>query len=345
MSVNPWQNRLSPILGPLGRIYSFCVARKQEFALGKSKKFPIPTISIGNISMGGTGKTPFCEFLAGHLAKNGIKGVILSRGYKSKSGSYPRLVDAGDDPAICGDEPLMMARSLRGRFQVVVDPLRLRGGNWALENLDPDVFILDDGFQHVRVKRDLNMLLLTPCDLEQGWNRVFPAGMWREDKKALGRADMFMINTWGQDAGRIKKAASKRENFLRGPVFYFNIEVEGLEDQATGEKTAGIETRDYLLVTGVANPGKVYNSAEKLLGYPPREHLAFADHYEFGPDFRQKIRIRAQKAGISDILCTTKDAVKIKPDPELKFWVMLPRINILENQAGLLFQRLKLFLP
>jgi tetraacyldisaccharide 4'-kinase len=337
MSVNTWQNRLSPILAPLSLAYSLCVARKQKSGLEKSEKLPLPVISIGNIAMGGTGKTPVCEYLAGRLAETGIKGVILSRGYKATPGTCPFLVDPDGDPLTCGDEPLMLARSLQGRFQVVVDPVRLRGGEWAMRNLDPQVFILDDGFQHVLLRRDMNILLLTPHDLGQGWDRVFPAGMWREGKKALTRADLFLVNTLGQGTREISALAEKRAIPAMGQVFFFSLEALGLEDLSTGEESAGIDSRPYLLVTGVAGPERVYKTAADMLGRAPAVHLVFNDHHPFGPGSMRRIKKAAASCKVRDIVCTAKDAVKLSPAPGLRFHVIRTTLRFEDDgQSGFL---------
>ncbi len=339
MSLSSWQKMLSPILSPAGRIYSLGVAIKQGLDGRKALKLPLPTISIGNMAMGGTGKTPLCQFLAAHLAQKGMKPAILTRGYKSKPKSLPHLADAGDSALSCGDEPLMLARTLKGQALVIVDPDRRRGALCGLKHFNPDVFILDDGFQQVRVKRDLNILLLTPYDLEHGWNRVFPAGMWREGEKALERADMFLVNTWGQEMSRVKEMASARGLFSMGSVFFFSIEAEGLQDAHTGERSLDIHSRPYLLLTGVANPGKVVDSCVKLLGYEPASHLIFPDHYSFGHGFEAKLRPAVQQSGVRDLLCTSKDAVKINPLTDVNVWELLTRVKILTSQDDSFFQR------
>lgn len=339
MSVSTWQHRLSPILAPLGRAYAFCVALRQKSCLKKAEKLPLPVISIGNIAMGGTGKTPVCEFLAHSLAEAGQKGVILSRGYKAARGSYPRLVDPDGEPGACGDEPLMLARSLRGRFQVVVDPVRLRGGEWAMRNLHPGVFILDDGFQHVLAARDLNILLLTPHDLGQGWDRVFPGGMWREGKKALTRADLFLVNTLGQDIREISALAHKRGIPETGPVFFFSLQAAGLEDLLTGRESAGIAGRPYLLVTGVANPRRVYKTARGMFGRAPAMHLAFRDHHFYGPGSMRRINKAAAARKVKDIVCTAKDAVKLAPGSGLRFHVIKTALKFEDDGQSLFLEK------
>ncbi len=147
----------------------------------RSRRLPCFVISIGNITAGGAGKTPMAVYLAELLAGMGRRPVVISRGYKGSLNSGAGLVGDGDqvfmDAGKAGDEPFMMA--LRKRFSVVVGKDRYRAGLLAMEQLNPDVVILDDGFQHVRLKRDLDILLLDH-DRPLGNHRILPAGRLRE---------------------------------------------------------------------------------------------------------------------------------------------------------------------
>ena len=142
---------------------------------------------MGNISWGGTGKTPVVGWLLGWAAQKKLKAVVLSRGYKGKPPALPFLVEACGSPLESGDEPLMLAKLFPGA-SVLVDPVRSRAVRFAEKTLSPGLFVLDDGFQHLGVSRDLNILLLTPDDLGAGWNRVIPGGTWRENSGALADA-------------------------------------------------------------------------------------------------------------------------------------------------------------
>ncbi|MFW6036375.1 MAG: tetraacyldisaccharide 4'-kinase [Desulfonatronovibrio sp.] len=319
---------------PLGKVYGFASRLCLKLRKRRSAWLPVPVVSVGNISMGGTGKTPVCAFLAENFAEKGRKPVILTRGYKSGVKKYPHLVSTDDDPGVCGDEPLLLARTLAGKADVVVDPARVRGASWALQKLKPDIFILDDGFQHVQINRNLDLVLLTPYDLQEGWNKVFPQGLWREDKRALGRADICLVNLWGRSIGEIKDLVAEKAELKKCPVFYLDMQVQGVKNLDTGQIAADIAQRPYLLVTGVANPQKIVLSARDFLGYAPSSHMALPDHHRFGPETLKEMTVLAEKLGVKDIICTSKDAVKITSPALLRVWEIIIRPAIADMQEN-----------
>lgn len=165
----------------------------------KSRKLPVPVISVGNLTLGGTGKTPTVLWVAETLARHGKKPAILSRGYGSEAPDEINVVSDGRtllmDPVSAGDEPAMMAQRLP-QVPILTGVVRYRAGLHALEKLDVDCFVLDDGFQHLPLARDLNLLLL---DHKQpfGNGNVFPAGELREPLTALDRAQFVVVTRSG----------------------------------------------------------------------------------------------------------------------------------------------------
>ncbi len=320
------------LLSPLGNIYAFCARIHSGIRRARAVQMPVPVISVGNISMGGTGKTPVCALLAEYFSAEGRKPVILTRGYKSRPKALPHLVDVRDNPVECGDEPLLLARMLINKAKVVVDPRRVRAARWAMTNLDPGLFILDDGFQHVGIKRTTDLVLLTAHDLEAGWNRVFPAGCWREGEQALQRADIFLINIWGRDIRDMQYLVNRQPVLSRQMVFFMDIQVQGLRAVHCGEQVQSIDQRPYILATGVANHNKVVSSVHRFLGYSPHSHLPFPDHHDFGPESVKAIMALARESGAQDIICTSKDAVKLGPVPGFRVWEMITCITIFHGQ-------------
>jgi tetraacyldisaccharide 4'-kinase len=263
---------------------------------------------VGNISWGGTGKTPVCSYLLSWAEKRGLTPALLTRGYKAKPDVLPLHVKADMAPGKCGDEPLLLAGD-HPQSLILVDPVRSRAGQWALARHDPDLFILDDGFQHLKVRRDLDLVLLAPQDLMQGWNRVQPWGTWREGASALRRAGCFMVNCTGLDYKEmLQPAREKLERFGR-PVFFFRLQVKGLIN------AEGLEVRlpdgPYWLVTGVARPERVSREATHAFGRGPQKHVALPDHAAFDRLSVKRILAQARKAGVSGLVCTPKDADKI----------------------------------
>ncbi len=315
------------ILLAVSRIYSRAMTLRQDHLLKKSWTAPAPVVSVGNISMGGSGKTPLCAWLLQHLESMGHKPVLLSRGYKARPPRYPHLVHSRDDPVTSGDEPLMLSR-IPGRSRIVIDPSRKRAAGWAVKHLSPSVFVLDDGFQHLGLHRDLDLLLLTVRDLGGDWDMVFPRGRWREGVQALKRADVFLVNIQGQPVEEVIKSAAARLEAFRRPVFFFQIKVNSL--QRLGDKVSkfNIQGRPYLLISAVAGPEKIFSSAREFLGYPPEKHLVFPDHHPLDHRAVKQLFQLANEMVVQDILCTTKDAVKLQPQAGLNFWIL---------QTGLLF--------
>lgn len=308
------------LLRPAGRVYAAGMrvrsALYSTWLLG-SWRPPRPCISVGNISLGGKGKTPLAQWLLQAAAMENQTPVLLTRGYRASPPYYPFWVRSDSRPSESGDEPLMLARSCK-RALVVVDPRRDRGGQWILERNRPDLFVLDDGMQHLRVERDLDLVLLDSRDLTRDWNMVLPSGPWREGKKALQRADAILLNIPQHREEEMFARLWARFNPEHRPVFSFHLETVGLK----GLDGSGVEHppgEPYLLFSGVGSPEGVKESAADLLGCPPQRHLVFPDHHPFSSEDWDKIRRTADNLRCRTIVCTAKDAVKLegKSDPRL----------------------------
>jgi len=281
-----------------------------------------PCISVGNIRWGGTGKTPFCQWLLHWAESRNLRPVLLTRGYKAQPPYLPYLVRPDAPVAQAGDEPLLLAQSAPGSH-IIVDPKRIRSGPWAWKQFHPDLFVLDDGFQHLPVIRDLDLVLLLPDDVDQDWNKVVPSGPWREGTKALARADVFLIKADEQACIKLRPLIESRLKRFNKPYFFFSLEPCGLTDLSSNQQTQILE-RPYLLISGVGHPCSVEQTATNLLSATPRKHLAFADHYAFRHRDLHRILHEAQSLKVADVVCTAKDAVKLKPllSPEtaLRWW-------------------------
>jgi len=310
------QALLSPLLWPAGKAYSLAMRLRERRWLkgGERWRPPVPCISVGNISMGGSGKTPLCDWLLGWAIDKGLSPVLLTRGYKAKPPQLPYVVEPHDNPERAGDEPLMLARAHPGA-RVVVDPLRKRSGPYAWERFRPDLFVLDDGFQHLAVERDLDLVLLHPDDLTRGWNRVFPAGMWREGKAALARASAFCIKVPSGETSAfatLRSTIEERLTPLGKPVFPFEIVVTGLRGLYDSESLIDLGGRPYLLAAGVGRPAQVAATAASCLGYPPVEIMAFPDHHAYTAADVRRMLERAKALSCPRVLVTPKDAVKLQ---------------------------------
>lgn len=161
---------------------------------GSSSRVEVPVLSVGNLTLGGTGKTPIVAWIARRLSDSGVRPAIVSRGYRGKAGRGPLLASSGDGPtcdaALCGDEPFLLASTLPG-VMVVVGSDRVAGALLA-HSRGADVIVLDDGFQHRRLDRDLDIVLLDAGD-PFGGGRLLPAGRLREPLGGLRRAHAVLI--------------------------------------------------------------------------------------------------------------------------------------------------------
>lgn len=271
-----------------------------------------PVVSVGNISWGGTGKTPLVDYLLDHTAQRRLRTAVLTRGYKAAPPELPFPVSNEDDPNQAGDEPLMLARRHPDTL-VLVDPKRSRAAAWAEKNAAPHLLFLDDGMQHLAIERDLDLVLLRPDDMLENWNRVLPAGTWREGKKALERADAFLMKADEQTLASLLPVIEKRLKPFNRPFFSFDLKPVGLTKLMPFGKTLPETMPDlggeaYTFLCGTGNPSQVKQTAEALLKRPPAKELLFLDHHAYTGTDAEK----AASFGLP-IVCTAKDAVKLTP--------------------------------
>ena len=191
--------RLVSVFYELGQGVRARLYRRKTF---KSRRLKCRVISIGNLTLGGTGKTPTVMMVAETLRQKGYRPAILSRGYGGQSRKPVNVVNDGRQtllsPKMAGDEPVMMARRLK-TIPVLTGRNRYETGKYAMDHFGVDVLILDDGYQHLPLQRDLNILL---CDASQPFGNgvVFPAGDLREPLTAMNRADVIFLTRCGKDS-------------------------------------------------------------------------------------------------------------------------------------------------
>jgi tetraacyldisaccharide 4'-kinase len=302
------------ILEPFARLYgSLLETRARLYATGRipSRRLPHPTISVGNIAFGGTGKTPFVEWLARRLRFEGRRPAILSRGYGRRSRGVV-VVSEGDGPLVGadrgGDEPVELARRLPGVLIVVAQRRAEAAG--AAGRLGADLFLLDDGYQHLSVRRDVNLLLLDARDPFAGGGFP-PRGRLREPLSALARADAFVftrIDRAQPPAAARRALAAARPD---APVFTARIRATGVRDE-NGSPVAlsALGSRRLLGVCGIAGPAGFAASLAEL-DLTPEETLVFRDHQRYGARELDRIRRAAEASGSSWVVTTEKDAVKL----------------------------------
>ena len=282
--------------------------RAQAYRAGlfSSRKLPRPVISVGNITLGGTGKTPMTARLAADLIRRGLRVAVLSRGYGGDANGALRIVSDGKNllisPEEAGDEPYLLAQKVPG-LMVVIGADRYRAGLLALEELKPDIFILDDGFQHLRLKRDLNLLLLDAAKpFANGF--TLPAGFLRERPSACGRADLIVYTRCAETAVTDffpDRPSIRTQHVLNGVAPLLGGERLGLEALKGARVTA---------FSGIADPTAFFDLLESC-GVRLTATLSFPDHTRYGEEELAAIR-RLQEASRSTLLVTTeKDGVKL----------------------------------
>jgi tetraacyldisaccharide 4'-kinase len=302
------------ILSPLSSLYGKAMAvRAQWYASGRleSHALPRPSISVGNLTFGGAGKTPFVEFLARRLRFEGWRPAILSRGYGRLSRGVV-VVGAGEGPLVSpeegGDEPVALARSTSGVL-VVVGEKRVDAARRAAD-LGADLFLLDDGFQHLAVRRDVNLLLFDSRD-PFGGGRLPPAGRLREPIAAARRADAFVFTRVDRGTPSPEAVEALSRIHPEAPVFHARIRPSDLRDENGSPLNAAAFTeRRHIAVCGVANPAEFAATLSEL-GLAPEERLEFRDHQRYGERQLARIRSAAQRSGASLLVTTEKDAVKL----------------------------------
>lgn len=302
----------------------------------RARRLPRPVISIGNLHWGGTGKTPLVSAVAAHLKNRGFAVAVLSRGYKAR-GRGVRLVSAGEGPLLgpltAGDEPVLLAGELPG-VAVVVGPDRWEAGRHALERLDPapDLFLLDDGFSHLALHRDLDLLAFPSAD-PWGGGRLPPSGRLREPLASSARADGVLLTSAEPGSGEALAAGLRGYGFV-GPGFASAIQTLPARLQ-TGEGLP--KEAPVLLVSAIARPER-FESVVTSLGHRVSYCLRFSDHHGYPDSSLERIEETFQEHSCEAILTTSKDHVKllgrldlplaelpIRSVPEPKFWAWLNR--------------------
>jgi tetraacyldisaccharide 4'-kinase len=309
------QARFSPVLTPLGCAYGLAMRlRRAAYEAGLLLRHTAgrPCVSVGNIGWGGSGKTPLAAWLLNWAVAQGLKPALLTRGYKANPPRRPYRVTASSPWAEAGDEPLLLAQAEPSAL-VLVDPKRSRAAAWACANERPDLFVLDDGMQHLALRRDADLVLLRPADLGRQWGKVIPAGAWREPTPALKRATAFLVKTSSLDILELCRA---RLGPLQKPVFSFEYALARIrpvrDEQRPSLKGEEFQEAPFALLTAVADPEAVAIAATRWCGRPPAAHLIYPDHHPFTSKDWDAIAKVLERVGARRALCTAKDAVKLR---------------------------------
>lgn len=313
--ITPWHLLLWPF-SLMFRLATFLRWLFYRVGLLKSVRLPVPVIVVGNISVGGSGKTPLVIWLAEFLREQGYTPGVISRGYGGK-GVIPHSVSSASDPVLAGDEPVLMARRLRCPVWVGADKVAVAR---ALLKARPDcnVIISDDGLQHYRLERDLEFAVVDGMQ-RHGNGLMLPAGPLREPCSRLQTVDAVVVNGGEAQQGEI--------GMVLQPGDFYSLDRPGWR-VAAGEFAEG----NLHAVAGIGNPQRFFHTL-RAMGLDVTEH-SFPDHYLYRPE-------DLQFGQDATILMTEKDAVKCFGFAPSDSWYLEVSARVDEALGLLLLETLK----
>ena len=287
--------------------------RSLLYSLGlfHAKRLPCPVISVGNITVGGTGKTPLVITLAKGLMDRGIPAAILSRGYKGR-GSSEAFVSDGQavllSPEESGDEPFQMANALRG-IPILIGKDRFANGKLVLQRFGIRGIILDDGYQHLQLHRDLNILLID-SQVGFGDRHLLPRGILREPLNQLCRAHFFLLTKVEDPESCQPLERMLKEIHRSSPIFHSHYEPRGLVN-LKGEwvDLTSLKGKRAMALSGIVNP-EYFTLLLKKCGMEIVRQMIFPDHYLYSA--RDLISIEEKSREVDWIVTTEKDMVKLR---------------------------------
>ena len=319
---------MRPLLLPFVPLYGAGVAIRNwffDFRLLRSKKVSVPVISVGNLSAGGSGKTPLVELLAKRLMLAGRKVAIVSRGYKRES-SGTVVVSNGAvqcaEASAAGDEPAQMAVKLTG-VVVIVDERRARGAEYAIEKFGANVIILDDGFQHRSLKRDLDILVLPVEEVEEpGW--MFPAGNRREPITSIKRASLIAV-TRCESIEQFQKAKAVVQKWTGKPVIGLTTKVSAFRRASSrfSVDLSGIKGKTAVAFSGIGNPESFARTLNSL-GMEVKEHVVFPDHHLYREGELRNLENLLVETRADYCVTTEKDVARLL-SPKDEFQIFLEK--------------------
>jgi tetraacyldisaccharide 4'-kinase len=308
-----------------------------------SRRLDRPVISVGNITVGGTGKTPMTALIARYLMSRGKRVAVLSRGYGGTSGGESRIVSDGAAILLsaveAGDEPYLLATELPG-LMVVIGHDRYEAGRFAERELSPDCFLLDDGYQHLKLRRDLNILLLD-CRNPFGNGWTLPAGVLREPRSAISRADIIVLTRCDSEGQLLHEAPGGV------PVLSARHRLSGIVPLSGGEiqPFSALLEENVLAFAGIADPDRFFSGLAEV-GIDVVGTISFPDHAVYDDRTIAGIQQLFRSTGATCLVTTAKDAVKLGQRRKQlgRVWVaqmelILADPTALETTVDSLFQR------
>ena len=308
---------------PFSPLYSLLMTIRGSFyrkGLMKQHRLEVPVISVGNLVLGGTGKTPLVQYIARLLQQQGRKPAVLSRGYKGSATDSINVVSTPDtvllDAVDAGDEPRLLAEKLPG-IPVITGKKRFITGRYAIDSFGADTLILDDGFQHIALKRDLDLVLFS-ARKGLGNGHVLPGGELREPLSELKRAGAIIISNVDapQDSKVQEFISFMKARFPGKPLFTASYHPEHVLLRIHGDKKETITRTAAGMIPlygfcGIAGPESFKITLEKnglkIIGFQD-----FPDHHDYSAADIRSLLDNARSAGADGLITTEKDWVKLR---------------------------------
>ena len=296
---------------------------------------PLPVISVGNITYGGTNKTPFVEMLARHAESRNVKAGIVTRGYSGRSHDVLVIRDGKGERELTGDEPLMLSRELPG-VPVAVAKHRIDGVR-ALRDSGAELVIADDAFQHRALGRDVNIVLIdSVCPFGSG--KLVPAGIMREEISALSRADIVVL-TKSEHAANEELESLRRKVMQYVPddhIFTSRLESDGWILHGT---TTPPESGAMVFTFSAIGSPESFSRTVSEMGLEIVGHKNFTDHHQYSRADLERMSRLAEECNAEFIMCTEKDLYNLPPESQWPFTLPLavPKVKAVVNESGRFF--------
>ena len=339
-----FQKHCSGVLDMLAVPYGIAVKTRAglyEWGWMAQRRLPRPVISVGNLTVGGTGKTPVVMWLANWLQAQGVQVGILSRGYRRPDESKFLLVSDGQNVLTTheesGDEPFLMARSCPG-VVIAVGSDRYQLGRWVLDRFPIDCFILDDGYQHLGLHRDLNFLLIDALGGD-GLQKLLPAGKLREPLSAAKRATALCV-TRANFVDDIHEILHPLHKVIGKSIPSICIQFHaGTLRHLSTKRTEPVDwvtNKHAMVFSGIGN-ASAFRATVVRLGATILDEVVFPDHCTYTESHLNDIRGRMKEVGVSIVLTTEKDAVKLEPllNEKDEIWAVSLDVRISEGRENL----------
>ncbi|MFA5092640.1 MAG: tetraacyldisaccharide 4'-kinase [Candidatus Omnitrophota bacterium] len=328
---------LRACLWVLSLVYGLGVTILANFYRAKAKRFKAKVISVGNITLGGTGKTTLVEYLSSKITSAGHKVAVLSRGYKRDT---RRLGTQS-----LGDEPTMLVKNLP-LVKVVVNKNRIKGAQTAIDGYAADTLIIDDGLQQWKIAKDLEIVTIDAAN-PFGNGRLLPAGFLREPLSALKRADVFVLTQVRPEQDIVELYARLRGINSRALIVESIHKMDGFNSLSTPNETLDLnsfKSKIAVVFSGIGNPEGFEKNIQDL-GIHVAKSFRFIDHHDYLQADIDKIIKMARLMQADTIITTQKDAVKIR-ELEIKgaqiVWLNI-KLSITHNETEFNRRLLKLY--